>query len=326
MEKEMSKIAIIILSGLLVLSIILGGKAVYDRFKYSDLNDSLNEELMSARVEIGKAKTEFGNAQDKIGELQKDLKKAINDNNELIVAYGKLKIKYDAVSGGSGSGTVEPGQPVEPGEKYKPGAWYAAVDEQKLLRLEGISIDYSDHRMSLSSKAWPGKDWSTYSTRTDYKLNLKFSGQLVQTMAPSGAVNHYLQLNELDDTGKVIGKLTVEEFSVIVSKPKWKSWFLWCPHLDVGVFLGLSTGLDFSGGASVGFTVGGYGLTKNDLSWKFVRLGADISGDTIGLSISPAQYNIAELLPLISNLFMGPYFSAMADGSKSFGLTLSVGL
>jgi hypothetical protein len=206
--------------------------------------------------------------------------------------------------------------------------WYLALSEEELMRLENIEIKYSDFRLNVLSVARPTKKWQEFSTDTKYDLHLRLVGQFVQSTTKSGAVNHYLSLWELNDKGEKVGKLELEKFEVVVQKPQFKSLYWWNPKLDIGLFLGgrVKDKLSLFSGASVGLSFSGYGLTKNDLSWKFLHLGADFSSDTIGLSFSPALYNIAENLPLVSNLFLGPYFSLTTDGTKSIGLNLSVGL
>ena len=322
----MTKILSFIFGGLLVVSLVFGGYNLYQKWQYEKLNTELNQQLMEANLEIGKARTEFGNAQKKMGELDEALRAEIKKNSEMLIAYGELEAKYNAQGNGSGSGQVEPGDPVKPGEKYIPGQWYVASSETELMRLNSVDIKYSDFRLDISSVARPTKKWEEFNTETEYKLHLNLFGQLIQSITKSGAVNHYLNLWEVDAQGKKIGKFELQKFEVVVQKPNQKGWFFWAPHVDIGAFLGTNTQLSFSGGASFGFTTSGYGYTKNDLDWKFLRLGVDVSEGSIGFSFSPAQYNIAQLLPLISNLFVGPYASLTTSKQESLGLLLSVGL
>lgn len=322
-----TKILSFVFGGLLVVSLVFGGYNLYQKYKYKKLNTQLNQQLMEAKLEIGKAKSEFGDAEKKIGELDSALRAEIKSHQETIIAYGELEAKYNASSGGTGVGTVEPvTEPVKPGDKFKIGQWYIAITDSELVEMSGANIEYKDFRLDISSFARPTKKWDSYTTETHYQLHQKFFGQIVQSTTKSGAVNHYLNLWELDDTGKKVGALELERFDVVVQKPNGKNIFWWAPHVDIGAFLGTNTQLSFSGGASFGFTTSGYGYTKNDLSWKFLRLGVDVSEGSIGFSFLPAQYNIANLLPLVSNLYIGPYASLTTSKQESFGLLLSVGL
>lgn len=320
------KILSYIFGGLLLVSLIFGGYNLYQKWQYEKLNTELNQQLMEANLKIGKAKSEFGNAQKKIGELDKSLRAEIKKNGEMLIAYGELEARYKTKSGGSGSGIVEPTQPIKPGEKYVPGQWYVASSESELMLLNKVNVKYSDFRLDISSVARPTKNWEKYDTQTEYKLHLNLFGQLVQSTTKSGAVNHYLNLWEVDDKGEKVGKFELQRFEVVVQKPQQKQWLLWSPHIDIGAFLGTNTKLSFSGGASFGFTTSGYGYTKNDLSWKFLRLGVDISEGSIGFSFSPAMWRISDILPLVSNLYIGPYASLTTSKQESFGLLLSVGL
>jgi hypothetical protein len=317
----MTKVLSWVFGVLLATALIFGGQTLYTKWQLQDAHDTLNEQLMEANLELGKAKTEFGNAQKHVSELQNELQSALKKNNELLTAYGELEAKYEIIAGGSGSDTIEPGELLEPGDKYKPGMWYIADSEIQLSEMKELKINYGDFRIDILTTTGPER-WTT----TDYRLHMKFTGQFVQSTTRTGAINYYFSLWEIDDEGNRVGELGLESFDVVVQKPKQKSMFWWAPHLDLGVFLGMNDKVSLFSGASIGFTTSGYGLTKNDLTWKFVRLGADFSSDTIGLSFSPAQYNLGEVLPLISNLFIGPYISAASNGTKGLGLNLTVGL
>jgi hypothetical protein len=322
----MTKILSYIFGGLLLVALIFGGQTLYSKWQLQDVNNELNKQLMEANLEIGKGKTRFGNAQERISELDSSLRTEITRNNELLVAYGELEAKYEAVSGGTGTGTITPVDSVELGGALVPGQWYVATTKDTLVSIDKIDINYSDFRLDISSTARPGKTWENYLTKTQYNLHMNLFGQIVQSVTKSGATNHYINLWELNNRDERVGKLELDRFEIVVQKPEQKEFFLWAPHVDLGAFFGTDIPFSFFGGASIGFTSSGYGLTKNDLSWKFFRLGADITEETVGVSFSPAQYRISDLLPLVSNLYIGPYVSMFTNGNKSLGLILTVGL
>lgn len=320
----MTKILSWVFGILLTVSVIFGGYSLYLKNKLEDTNSALNDKLMEMDLDLGKAHTEFGNAQKHISDLQSKLKDALKDNNELIVAYGELEAKYNSSGGSTGSGSIGDTTPVDDNE-FEPGMWYMAINKSDLVKFESISFLHKDFRINIRGQVYP-LSVDSVNTDVEYDISMKLVGQLVQSATKSGAVNHYFNLFEIDDDGNMVGELKLEKFEVTVDKPDDKEFFWWSPHVDVGVFLGMADKIKPYSGASVGFTSSGYGLTKNDLSWKFFRLGVDFSSDALGLSFSPAAYNLGEALPLISNLYLSPYISAMSNGRKSAGLLLSVGL
>jgi hypothetical protein len=327
----MTKLLLYIFGGLLTVSIIFGAHTFYSKWQLNKANNTLNEQLMQANLDIGKAHTQFGNAQNKIKELDKDLQVALKKNGELISAYGKLKAEYKA----SGKENVNPeivyveGPAIEvPVElNLKRGKLYQAITNKTLVELDQFSAEYNDNRISILCLVKPTINMNRrIPMGIGYDFHLRLEGQFIQSYTKSGAVNHYFNLWEVDEKGKKLGKFSVKEFEVTVQKPDEKSFFWWSPKLDAGAFVGSSFDLRLTSGASVGFSTSGYGYTKNDLSWRFVRLGVDFSDNKVGLSLSPALYNLGNVLPLISNLFLGPYVSFNNQQAGSVGLNLSVGL
>lgn len=327
----MTKLLVYIFGGLLAVSIIFGVHTFYSKWQLNKTNDALNEQLMKANLTIGKAHTQFGDAQNKIKELDKDLQVALKKNGELVTAYGELEAEYKA----SGKGNVSPeivyveGPAIEvPIElNLKRGMLYQAITNKTLVELDQFYAEFSDNKVDITCLVNPIiNNNRRIPMGIGYDLHLKLTGQFVSTYTKSGAVNHYLNLWEVDKKGKKLGKFNVKSFEVVVQKPKGKSFFWWSPKLDAGAFIGSSFDLKLTSGASVGFSTSGYGYTKNDLSWRFVRLGVDFSDNKVGLSFSPAAYNLGEILPLVSNLFLGSYISFNSQQIGGAGLNLSVGL
>ena len=50
-----------------------------------------------------------------------------------------------------------------------------------------------------------------------------------------------------------------------------------------------------------------YGRSKRDMDWKFLEFGLGKSNDSVMLHFSPIQYNWGGKIPLVENLFTGPY-------------------
>lgn len=123
-------------------------------------------------------------------------------------------------------------------------------------------------------------------------------------------------------------KLKTSEYLQI---PNSRRMFWWTPALDVGVFVGgrvhgLSddAGGRFSFGADLGFSFSSYGRTKVDSLFRFFRLGAgyDAQRTAAHFSFAPAQVNIADPLPVLTNLWLWPYVGLDTAGGINIGAGL----
>jgi len=316
---------------LLAISVGLAGKVLWDKYQLGELNTTLNAQLMEANLELGKAGTQFGDAQDYINLLQKDLQKHIKDNDEILTRYGELEAEYTAVVDNVPATetvyvegpTIE--VPIE--LNLTRGMLYQAITSQVLAEIPKIFSIYEDHRVSIGCavRSRPNRD-RKIPVFISYALKLKIRGQIVEARTASGAVNYYLNLFELDHEGNDVGKFKLTKFDVVVQKPGEKQFFWFAPYLDLGGSIGIDTDVSFSASLSAGVSFMGYGHTKNDLSWRFLHLGAELSNDSIGLSFAPAQWNIGDVIPLVRNLWIAPQGAIFTDGRKSLGLQLTVGL
>lgn len=91
---------------------------------------------------------------------------------------------------------------------------------------------------------------------------------------------------------------------------------LWAPHLNGG----MSAGVGPSGGflrPSVDVSLAGYGVTKNDLDWKFVHLGIDTDTELkdIGLHFTPFSYRFWP--SVLSNTYIGPAVGLTKSGPNA---------
>jgi hypothetical protein len=87
--------------------------------------------------------------------------------------------------------------------------------------------------------------------------------------------------------------------------PLTPHFMLWAPHLNGG----MSAGAAVSGAflrPTVDFSVAGFGVTRNDLDWKFVHLGVD--SDTAlqdpGIHLTPFSYRFWP--SILTNTYVGP--------------------
>lgn len=315
----MGKINLTLVALVVALAGALGllGKVAWDKRELNHVNSALNEQLMEARLEIGRAHTQFGDAQKYAKDLEKALEEEISNRNAEITRYGELLAKYNTLKQHKGKTKIVYVEGSETKDKFETGHWYVARDEKTLLEMEGLRGPYSDHRIDALCQFSPG-DVDAAAFNFEYNLHLKFSGQLVETITPSGAINHYFNMWELDEKGKRVEKLTIADYSVVINDQRAPKFYWWAPHLDVGLVMGVDLSPKFRTGGTIGVSAMGYGLTENDLSWRFLRVGMDLAASP-GVSFDPAMYNLGEHIPLISNLWVSPHVVYMFKGQWMLG-------
>ncbi len=286
-------------------------------------NAQLNNQLMKANLDLGRAETQFGDAQKKLGLLDDELQASIKARNESLTMYGTLLAKYNAK--GEGKTVYLPGAtevievPVESDMKFHLYNFYWAETEKTLRDLgAAMPSGFEDHRVFIKTALFTDTT-GEITFGYNYELKLKLLGELVQTTTESGSVNHYLTMWELDDQGKKVGKFQLTKFDVVVNDNRVGKFFWFAPHLDLGIVGGFD-GQPVLGG-SVGVSLSGYGYTKNDLSFRFARVGMTLA-ENPGLELSPVLFNLGGPIPLVSNIWIGP--AATFNGKWGGALLLNV--
>ena len=144
--------------------------------------------------------------------------------------------------------------------------------------------------------------------------------RVVETQNVDGSFNRYA---EVDLTGHGGKKLPVKLKEIKWEKVelKEKRFFWWNPRVALAAQLspdGAAVGLDVS--------VASYGRTERDMDWRFLSVGLSSSADwqNPSLTLEPFSWNIGGPLPLVDNLFVGPYYGIGIDGGEQFGLKLAI--
>jgi len=324
----MNKVNLTLVGLVVALAAALGllGKMAWDKRELGIANSALNKQLMESKLEIGRAHTQFGNAQAYADSLEKALEDEINARNAEITRYGELVAKYEAMKKSKGKGKVIYVQgPKTKGDKFETGMLYAAIDDRTLVPVEQVGAKYQDFRLDAQCLFLPKPGMAdSIPFEFSYNLHLTYAGELVETITPSGAINHYFNMWELDDKGKRVGKLEITDYNVVIDDQTAPHFHWWAPHLDIGILLGFKGTGKFSTGGSLGMSFMGYGLTKNDLAWRFPRISMDLAGSA-GVGLTPVLYNMGEFIPIISNLWIGPHFTYMLNDRREWMLGFMIG-
>ncbi len=322
------KINLMLVALVLALVVALGlvGKMAWDKRELGKANSALNEQLMQANLEIGRGHTMFGNAEAYAKDLEEGLQAEINARNAEITRYGELLAKYNISKESKGKGEiVYIAGPKTKGDKFTTGQLYTAIDERTLKAIGRIEAQYQDTRIDALCRFVPDPSVAPHIPfEFNYNLHLVFGGELVETLTPSGAINHYFNLWELDEDGERLERLEITKFNIVVNDQRATQFYWWAPHLDVGILLGFRGDGQFSMGGSLGVSAMGFGLTENDLSWRFLRLSMDLAAQP-GVGFSPVQYNMGEFIPLISNMWLSPHFTYFLSKDREWMLGIMTG-
>lgn len=311
----------------LTLTILCLGRVAWDKHQILKLHEQFNEELMEANLEIGKAKTRFGEVEKYSKDLEKGIKEEIARNKANINMIGKLKAELKRTKKIKGRKTrvvYREEKRIEVERDVIPGLLYQAIDNKTLVPIVNLEGQFTDHRLTVKTKlsSYPN-DKNDVRFDFNYTLRLRISANIVQTITPTGAVNHYVELHEVDETGKKVGKFKTTSFDVTVVDQRSNRFYWWLPRTDVGMAV---TG-NLSGirpGGSVGLSIFGYGATRDDLSWRILRPSVG-AGESLIIGLSPFVYNIADLLPIFTNIWIGPHLTYTVDNNNPYRLGLFIG-
>jgi hypothetical protein len=320
-----SKILSIGLSVALTLSMGLLGKVGCNNMELKERTSQLNTELMQSNLALGRAETQFGNAQDYANDLEKGIQEEIDAREAEITRYGELVARFELLR----KRKVRTRVVYKTKKEIKlhdinvnKGALYYAAASNLLREIRQLTGFLEDDIIRIDGKviATLGAD-GYFPFEFDYKLKLRFGLKFVETRLPTGGINHYAEVYTLDAKGKRIEKLEIERFQMVVEDPSSGQWFWWAPHLDVGAIGAVKlTPPGFLPGGSLGVSFMGYGLTKNDLEWRALRVSVDIADRQPAIGLTPGLWNAGSLIPLISNLWIGPHVLYLPPESWAIGL------
>ena len=83
-----------------------------------------------------------------------------------------------------------------------------------------------------------------------------------------------------------------------------KAFYSFLPRLDIGLEAGFEGLQKPALGFGIGTSLMRYGLTDDDLEWRFLRLSAGAVGDKINLGFAPVSWNLGKHQPLVSDLWL----------------------
>ena len=326
----MNKWLLILLGISLAFSLMLLGKVGCQNIELKNRTSQLNQELMKSNLALGRAETQFGNANKYIKELEQAQQNEIKQREAIATRYGEIEARYKVLRKQlkSKGKIIKEGTVIRIPEKLKltNGLLYQALADGTIVAIEELHGRYEDDTITILAKVKPYPNNNRdIPFEFQYGIDMKFKVQLTETLTPSGAINHYANLYHINEDGEVLKKLDIERFQMTVEKPNKKRWYWWAPHIDAGGLVGgtLTFPKPYLGG-SIGVSAMGYGLTVNDLDWRGLRLSLDLVNGRPNIGITPVIYNIGQLLPLFSNVWVGPHLSWILPSDFALGIFTGV--
>lgn len=173
-----------------------------------------------------------------------------------------------------------------------------------------------DSTASSEDDSWEYTDWRLHAILVDdifdYALTQQFEVVLIEGKRGE-ATPSYVRAWELGPEGERLDQLTVNEFKVVRRTSEFNGLSWWNPRIDIS----LGGGYGFNGGevrpiASVGVSSSSYGESRDNPSWRFPRVGVSSDGEDIGVNVIPVFYNVADKLPVFTNIWVGPEYDYMS--------------
>src|SRR5574343_341319 len=281
---------------LLIIAVV--SVVIYEERSKSALQDLITArtaELQKAKLDIGRAETKLGEANTMISKLSREIQEEIRQRQATLKLYAELQGKYQAEQD-----KVKIVTQIIYRDQEVPipvGKIFVKLDDGTYSEVTSMVFNYKDFRIDISGDA--------VKQTLSYKLHERFRGVFVESELPGGGTNHYAEIFEQDANGKDTGRLELTVFIVIKSKDITSRMFWFNPKLDLFVGYLYAPGAH-SWQAGLGLSFSGYGATPDDLTWRFFRLGTGVTSNDVFIDLSPAQYNLGQNIPLISNFWLTP--------------------
>lgn len=273
---------------------------------YRNQTHDLSSQLELFDSELGRAKQYYEDRERMKDLYLENVSEAIQDEINLYKNHIETLGIAVAVVKGSGGGRVvprvsnvtrSPAQPVDgqPTQAKPPGPEANGTHE---------SWAYKDWRLTAEYNLGEFK----------YDLHQRLKIVLVETSADS-VRPFYLEVSELDASGKPIpSSAKLESFEIHRKKYESSFEFL-APKFELS--LALMGGSRFDFGPELSFSLSSYG------SFRFLRVGAYLGKESVGLSASPVSINLGELTGVFDNFWLSPsyYLSNGSFYGASLGAT-----
>lgn len=180
------------------------------------------------------------------------------------------------------------------------------------IKIADVTLDYKG----------PDSSWSYDLAPIEYSIQSTISHKDEGTQRVYQAYSALRRRNEGASEWVDIDILSSEFRQVIESTVPKAKFHIWAPHVDIAI----AGGYKYIAG-ELGFSAMAYGPTKDDNTWRFVRVSLAGTVDDILVFFTPASYNLGKVIPLLSDLWIGGevgygLLNQRISGGVSLGSTL----
>lgn len=321
-----TKILIAIVS---IVLICMGGFLVYKQIETAQRLDDIQKSVVETKQlvdNISRAQAQYASKEDmdafaKTQNINIDaIKKDLESLNAQVKAIGGLTI---ISHGQTGNNIPSTGQTPNP----NPGPSNPTTDPFGYLRnTQHLTINekFSNVEVPFGTvgfSAWKDKPWELSVPERKYSVT--------SVLGQDEGGRHYSYSKFAIQTGGKTYDVKINENKFLEEYPKDKfHWFNPRLYMFANGNVGLSqvpVKGEFTPGVSLGIM--SYGRTKTNPTLSILQLGAGygLASKTPEFSLSPVQYNLGNVLPLVKNTYVGPNLQVNTKGNVSAGMGLSVG-
>jgi len=302
--KSLKSVAIIVLIIFGVLALRGGVNAFFSKMRH--------EIDRSVSSEVANIKSAFVAYDDK--ELKKSIKQLLKEADarhdkrykELIAKIKKQDEEIEGI-GKISAEFIERSKPPQPSDhEYKvgtdsPQARATIIIDAKDTDGDEFPIGYAQYRPNKD------KDKRWKQGVRDFGIGVN----VIETQTKDDEWKQYVDVYATSThTEKGVHPLPVGDVSWTRKKRTEKEW-MWNPRI---AFTGAVLESDIMPGLDL--SLWSYGRTKADMDWRFFGIGIGATSDDWWGYFFPVEYNVANHLPLVKNIFMGPFVGANADDQE----------
>jgi len=311
--KSIKSIAVVILIFFVILAVRGGVNAFF--FK---MNPEIDRSVCS---EVANIKSAFVAYDDR--ELKKTLKQLLEDADkrhdqrykDLLAKIKKQDEEIEGI-GQINAELIQRAKKPQPSDhEYKIGtddknARATVSVMSKDTEGDEFPVGWAQYRPNMDKKV----SWRTGTYKTGLQVNV------IETQTKDDKYKQHIDVYATSAaTDKGYHPLKVNDINWTRKKRSEKEW-MWNPRL---AFTGAVLESDVMPGLDL--SLWSYGRTKGDMDWRFFGIGIGASSDDWWGYFFPVEYNVAHHIPLVENIFMGPFIGFSADEQElKWGVGASV--
>ena len=193
------------------------------------------------------------------------------------------------------------------------------IDDRTVVEFKGPDFEATLDAGALSAPAVRVLADSSLGVVLDIKI-----GAILTIGTAHGVDEYRVDVHTVGDDGKRVRDLKLESFSIVETTSDAKGFHFFNPRIGYSVGYDWRPQDGFASTFGADISIASYGETRDDLTWRFVKLGGSYSfeDDKGRFDACPAAYNLADHIPLLTNLWFGSCYSLRSDGSHGIQINL----